>query len=147
MKDLLATLAESAHNLDRNGLFKEADLLDNIIRKLAEAPLPAVTARVLVDRAKQLLLPLNASDVGASVALKRAKEMLGQLDAAVSAVFQEKKSGEPVRALAKEVLKGFLALSNSQNRVANEMFQPAVKPMVDILQALIRMPDHLVFGG
>jgi hypothetical protein len=96
--------------------------------------------------ATQLLAPLNSSDAGARVALKAAKDMLGQLDLAVSEAYRERKSGDQVRLLAKDALNRFLAVANGQNRVSNEMFQPAVKPMVDIFQALIRMPDNLIFG-
>ena len=151
MNGLVKVLADSASAFDRAGMFKEADVVDDMLFSLAaETPAAALatplTARQLLSKANQLLAPLTPPDVGSSVALKTVKDYLGRLDATVTAVFQTKRSGEPVRAMAKDVLKSFLNISNSQNRASNDMFQPVVKPMVDVLQAIIRLPDQQIIA-
>lgn len=147
MSDFVRALAAGADALDRAGMFKEADVIDDMIRSVA-APLPAApkTARVLLGEMNQMLGGLTASDTGASVALKAAKDLLTMLDGQITAAFQSKKSGEPVRVAAKDALNRFLAIANSENQAANQMFQPVVKPMVDCLQAMLRLPDQLIWS-
>lgn len=151
MNSLVKLLAESAAALDNAGLFKEADAVDDMLLSLGAMP-PVGTsaalpnARVLIANMKSLLGQLKPSDSGSSVAVKAAATLVDQLDAAVVAAFKNKRGGDTVRLTAQDALNRFLAISNSQNQAANDMFQPVVKPMVDALQSMIRLPDELIWG-
>jgi hypothetical protein len=147
MSNLIRLLAESAAALDRAGMFKEADLVDDMLRSLAaDAAAAPKTARALLADMTRLVDTLKAADVGASVAIKAVKDLLAQLDAAVVASFQTKKGDSRVRIMAKDALNRFLAIANSNNDAANEMFRPIVKPMVDALQMMLRLPDNLIWS-
>lgn len=162
MNSLVKLLAESAHALDKAGLFKEADVVDDMIKSVAAMPPetyvpPSLLSMTPADRdelgytlppnARRLLANMNSllgqlkpADAGSSVAVKAAKAIIDQLDSARSS-----RRGDTVRVTAQDALKRFLAISNGQNQATNDMFQPIVKPMVDALQAMIRMPDALIW--
>jgi hypothetical protein len=143
MRDLLHILAESATALDQKGLFKEAELVDDMLQALAASN---SSGRQMVNYAMQLLAPLNAADTGASVALKHAVGLVSGLDQALSAAARDKKGGDQVRLMASDALKRFIALSRGDNAAVNSMFDPVLKPMIDTLRALSSVPDEQMFA-
>lgn len=147
MSNLIKLLADSAAALDKAGMFKEADTVDDMLRSLAATlPTRRLNARQLLESLNALYAPLRPGDAGASVALKSVKDILAALEQARVQAFQEKRSGEPFRATAKDALNRILAITNSDNQAANAMFQPVVKPTVDLLQNLLRLPDNLIWS-
>jgi len=145
MKNIMELLAQGATALDGAGLFKYADAVDDILRRLAaETPTDQPKARALLSQMNNLVNQLEPTETGSSISLKAVKDMLSEIEVTIAKAATEKMGGSAVRAAAKDVLKRFLAASNSDNEYANEMYSPIIKPMVDALQAMLRLPDNLI---